>query len=111
MPIVRHVDLAKLYQLWNDHTLTRVKVSSMLGISPTHLTRLVARHKLPARPRDRNQHMNDPTPDEIAQRAAECREKHFAQRRAEPDFQGDRHARFEATRRRELAKLKAAEVA
>jgi hypothetical protein len=85
MPIVRHVDLAKLYQLWNDHTLTRVKVSSMLGISPTHLTRLVARHKLPPRPRDKNQYMNDPTPDEIAQRAAECREKHFAQRRAEPD--------------------------
>jgi len=85
MPIVRHVDLAKLYQLWNDHTLTRVKVSSMLGISPTHLTRLVARHKLPPRPRDKNQFINDPTPDEIAQRAAECRERHYAQRRAEPD--------------------------
>jgi hypothetical protein len=85
MPIVRHVDLAKLYRLWNDHTLTRVKVSAMLGISPTHLTRLVARHKLPPRPRDRNQHGNDPTPDEIAQRAAECRERHYAQRRAEPD--------------------------
>jgi hypothetical protein len=84
MPIVRHVDLPLLYQLWNDHTLTRVKVSAMLGISPTHLTRLVARHKLPPRPRDRNQHGNDPTPDEIAQRAAECRERHFAQRRAEP---------------------------
>ena len=85
MPIVRHVDLPLLYQLWNDHTLTRVKVSAMLGISPTHLTRLVARHKLPPRPRDKNQFMNDPTPDEIAQRAAECRERHFAQRRAEPD--------------------------
>jgi len=85
MPIVRHVDLPLLYQLWNDHALTRVRISEMLGISPTHLTRLVARHKLPPRPRDKNQHGNDPTPDEIAQRAAECREKHFAQRRAEPD--------------------------
>ena len=85
MPIVRHVDLARLYQLWNDHTLTRVRISEMLGISPTHLTRLVARHKLPPRPRDKNQHMNDPTPDEIAERARQCREKHFAQRRAEPD--------------------------
>jgi hypothetical protein len=85
MPIVRHVDLPTLYQLWNDHTLTRVRISEMLRISPTHLTRLVARHKLPPRPRDKNQHMNDPTPDEIAQRAAECRERHFAQRRAEPD--------------------------
>jgi len=37
------------------------------------------------RPRDKNQHGNDPTPDEIAQRAAECRERHYAQRRAEPD--------------------------
>jgi hypothetical protein len=85
MPIVRHVDLPLLYQLWNDHTLTRVRISEMLRISPTHLTRLVARHKLPPRPRDKNQHGNDPTPDEIAQRAAECRERHFAQRRAEPD--------------------------
>jgi len=85
MPIVRHVDLPLLYQLWNDHTLTRVKVSAMLGISPTHLTRLVARHKLPPRPRDRNQQTHDPTPDEIAQRAAECRERHYAQRRAEPE--------------------------
>jgi hypothetical protein len=85
MPIVRHVDLPLLYQLWNDHTLTRVRISEMLRISPTHLTRLVARHKLPPRPRDKNQQMNDPTPDEIAQRAAECRERHFAQRRAEPD--------------------------
>jgi hypothetical protein len=85
MPIVRHVDLARLYQLWNDHTLTRVKVSAMLGISPTHLTRLVARHKLPPRPRDRNQHASDPTPDEIAERARQCRERHYAQRRAEPD--------------------------
>jgi hypothetical protein len=85
MPIVRHVDLARLYQLWNDHTLTRVKVSAMLGISPTHLTRLVARHKLPPRPRDKNQQTHDPTPDEIAERARQCRERHYAQRRAEPD--------------------------
>jgi hypothetical protein len=85
MGVCKNIDLPTLYQLWNDHTLTRVRISEMLRISPTHLTRLVARHKLPPRPRDKNQHMNDPTPDEIAQRAAECRERHFAQRRAEPD--------------------------
>jgi len=85
MPIVRHVDLPLLYQLWNDHTLTRVRISEMLRISPTHLTRLVARHKLPPRPRDKNQQINDPTPDEIAERARQCRERHYAQRRAEPD--------------------------
>jgi hypothetical protein len=81
---VRHVDLARLYQLWNDHTLTRVKVSAMLGISPTHLTRLVARHKLPPRPRDRNQKTVDPTPEEIERDKAELKAKHLAERRAEP---------------------------
>jgi hypothetical protein len=84
MPIVRHVDLAKLYQFWNDHTLTRVRISEMLGISPTHLTRLVARHKLPPRPRDRNQKTVDPTPEEIERDKAELKAKHLAERRAEP---------------------------
>jgi hypothetical protein len=85
MPVVRNVDVQTLHRLWNDHTLTRVQVSAMLGISHTHLTRLVTRHKLPPRRRDYRRDVADPTPDEIAQRAAECREKHFAQRRAEPD--------------------------
>jgi hypothetical protein len=85
MGVCKNIDLPTLYQLWNDHTLTRVQVSSRLGISATHLTRLVTRHKLPPRRRDYRRDVADPTPDEIEQRAAECREKHFAQRRAEPD--------------------------
>jgi hypothetical protein len=85
MGVCKNIDLPTLYRLWNDHTLTRVQVSTMLGISATHLTRLVTRHKLPPRRRDYRRDVADPTPDEIAQRAAECREKHFAQRRAEPD--------------------------
>jgi hypothetical protein len=85
MPIVRHVDLPLLYQLWNDHTLTRVKVSAMLGISPTHLTRLVARHKLPPRPRDRNQKTVDPTPEEIERDKAALKAKHMAERRGESE--------------------------
>ena len=85
MGVCKNIDLPTLYRLWNDHTLTRVQVSTMLGISATHLTRLVTRHKLPPRRRDYRREVADPTPDEIAQRAAECREKHFAQRRAEPD--------------------------
>ena len=85
MGVCKNIHLPTLYQLWNDHTLTRVQVSSRLGISATHLTRLVTRHKLPPRRRDYRRDVADPTPYEIAQRAAECREKHFAQRRAEPD--------------------------
>lgn len=85
MGVVKNVDLPTLFKLWGDHTLTRVQVSAMLGISPTHLTRLVARHKLPPRPRDRNQKTVDPTPEEIAERARQCRERHLAERRAEPD--------------------------
>jgi len=84
MGVVKNVDLPTLYRLWNDHTLTRVRISEMLRISPTHLTRLVARHKLPPRPRDKNQQTVDPTPDEIERAKAELKAKHMAERRAEP---------------------------
>ena len=85
MKVVKPVDVPRLFALWADHTLTRVDVAHGLGLSPTQLTRLVAQYRLPPRPRDRNQQTHDPTPDEIAQLAAECRERHYAQRRAEPD--------------------------
>jgi hypothetical protein len=85
MKVVRPVDVPRLFALWADHTLTRVDVAHGLGLSPTQLTRLVAQYRLPPRPRDRNQHAGDPTPDEIAERARQCRERHYAQRRAEPD--------------------------
>ncbi len=84
MPAARPVDVPRLFALWDDHALTRVDVAHRLGVSPTQLTRLVAQYRLPPRPRDRNNNTPDPTPDQIAERARECRERHYAQRRAEP---------------------------
>lgn len=85
MGVFKHVDVPLLYQLWNDRTLTRSEIASRLKISHTFLTRLVKRHKLPPRQAEHKRHVVDPTPDEIAERARQCREKHFAERRAETD--------------------------
>lgn len=84
MGVFKHVDVPLLYQLWNDRTLTRAEIASRLGISHTFLTRLVAKHKLPPRHAEHKRNVVDPTPDEIAERARQCRERHYAQRRAEP---------------------------
>lgn len=84
MGAFKHIDVPLLYQLWNDRTLTRAEIASRLGISHTFLTRLVAKHKLPPRQAEHKRNVVDPTPDEIAERARQCREKHFAERRSEP---------------------------
>ena len=73
-----------LHRLWADESLTRAEIARELGVTAGQLTLLASRHGLPARGRQhRAFSMADPTPDEIAARAAECRERHMAQRRAE----------------------------
>jgi len=80
----KQVDVPMLFRLWEDMTLTRVEVARKLGVTENHLTRLAARYGLGRRGRQhRAFSMDDPTPDEIAERARECRERHMAQRRAE----------------------------
>jgi hypothetical protein len=80
----RQVDVPMLFRLWGDMTLTRVEVARQLGLTEGNLTRLAARYGLGPRGRQhRAFSMDDPTPDEIAERARECRERHMAQRRAE----------------------------
>jgi hypothetical protein len=78
------VDIPTLYRLWADHSLGKAEVASALQVTPQHLARLASQHKLPWRPREHKSSTVDPTPLEIEQRAAECRARHFAQRRAEP---------------------------
>lgn len=78
------IAVAQLFSLWADQTLTRAEVAHRLGISHTYLTRLIARHKLPPRAKEHKSSVVDPTPDEIAERARQCREKHYAERRSEP---------------------------
>ena len=80
------VDAARLFAVWNDESLTRAEVARELGVTAGQLTRLAGRHGLAPRGRKhRAFSMADPTPDEILSRAAECRERHYAQRRAETD--------------------------
>jgi transposase-like protein len=90
-PRERQVDVPLLFQLWADMTLTRVEVARKLGVTEGNLTRLAARHGLGRRGRQhRAFSMDDPTPEEIAQRAQECRERHMALRRAEDTLTTDR---------------------
>lgn len=85
MGAFKHVDVPLLFALWADNSLTRAEIASRLNISHTFLTRLAAKHKLPPRQSERKRNVADPTPDEIAERARQCRERHFAERRAERD--------------------------
>jgi transposase-like protein len=80
------IDAARLFALWADQSLTRAEVARELGVTAGQLTRLAGRHGLPARARKRRAFsMADPTPDEIAKRAAECRARHMEQRRNETE--------------------------
>jgi hypothetical protein len=68
------VHIPELFKLWNsDRTTTQVHQE--LGISYNQLVRLVAQHKLGKKPRVQARLAKDPTPEEIAERAAEVRRK------------------------------------
>jgi hypothetical protein len=68
------VHIPELFKLWNsDRTTTQVHQE--LGISYNQLVRLVAQHKLGKKPRAETRLATDPTPQEIAERAAEIRQK------------------------------------
>ena len=63
--------------------VAREVICKEFRISGQQLSVLKQQYKLPERPRRPAGLAPDPTPEEIAERAAECRERHMAQRRAE----------------------------
>ena len=78
---------ATLRSIWATGS-TYAEMTMFLGVSRDQITRLRDRLGLPVR-HDRSQRKKgkrhaDPTPKEIAARAAEMRAKHMAHRRAEP---------------------------
>jgi hypothetical protein len=74
----------ELFRLWANSDLTRAEVARLLGVTAGQLTKLASRHGLGPRGRQhRAFSMDDPTPEQIAERAAQCREKHMAMRRTE----------------------------
>lgn len=78
------VDVPLLFKLWADKGLTKTEIARQLGITERGLDVLAKRHKLPSRGRKhRAFSITDPTPEEIAARALECRRKHLAAKRLE----------------------------
>lgn len=76
------VDLERLEQLWRYSDLRTEDVAIELGVSPSSVRRLVARHRIGRRPPialARMREQPDPTPEEIVQRAAECRARRLTQ--------------------------------
>jgi len=70
------VDIPTLFRLWNEsaETMPVAEICRQLGgISQSHLYSLAKRHKLPGREKFYSTHEDDPTPEEIAERAAEVR--------------------------------------
>ena len=80
----RKVDVAELFRLWHSEMETP-DIALAFGVSVSTLNTLRQKHGLPKRPRVAVTLVADPTPDEIAKRARECRERHYAERRGETD--------------------------
>lgn len=78
------VERERLLELWQQG-LTLVQIGIELGCSASTVSTMVKRERMPRRPAIRKEAENDPTPAEIAERARECRERHYAQRRAEKE--------------------------
>jgi len=79
------IDVPRLFALWADATLSRDEIARLLGVGGTTLQKLAHRYALPPRKvaNSRRQSRGDPTLEEIAIRARECRERHYAEKRVE----------------------------
>ena len=89
MPQGREVEYCTLtlHQLWASGA-SYVEIAAALGCSQSYVHRLKTRHKLPNRQKGtREIFEDDPTPEQIAERAAECRA-----RRVQPEPKGERYS-------------------
>jgi len=76
------IDVPLMYRMWTEGVPSQV-IAERLGVCMSTLHALRQRHKLPQRALVRRVQPKDPTPEELESRKAECRAKHFAQRRGE----------------------------
>jgi len=75
-----------LHELWASG-VSYIEIAAALGCSQSYVHRLKTRHKLPNRQRANREIFNsDPTPEQIAERAAEC----IARREGPPEPKGER---------------------
>jgi hypothetical protein len=76
-----------LHRLWARGDSYQ-EIAAALGCSQSFVCRLKVRHKLPNRQKGtREIFEDDPTPEQIAERAAECRA-----RRVQPEPKGERYS-------------------
>ena len=78
------VDVPSLFKWWTEG-LHASEIGLRLGCSTSTVHYLRAKYALPERVRVCERENTDPTPEQIAERARECRERHYAQRRGESD--------------------------
>ena len=78
----KKVEREFLLRLWQQN-LTLIEIGLAIGCSGSTVGMLAKQHGMPPRESARKMQLPDPTPDEIAARARECRERHYAERRRE----------------------------
>ena len=78
----KKVEREVLLSLWQQN-LTLIEIGLAIGCSGSTVGMLAKQHGMPPRESARKMQLPDPTPDEIAVRARECRERHYAERRRE----------------------------
>lgn len=71
-----------LHEMWMAGASAE-EIGRRFGIAYVTVYNWAKRYKLPKRTK-RHGNPVDPTPEEIAERARECRERHLAEKRAEP---------------------------
>ena len=80
--------VARLEQLWAAGK-THVEIAAALGCATAYVAQLVTRHSLPRRrPAYHGPQEDDPTPEQIAERAAEC----LARRAGPPEPKAERYS-------------------
>ena len=78
------VDVPALFRMWTTGVAREV-ICQELGVSSQQLSVLKQQYALPDRPKKPASLAPDLTPEEIAERAAECRAKHYMERRGESE--------------------------
>ena len=83
MPRAIEYSALKLHTLWTSGA-SYAEIAAVLGCSESYVHDLKVRHKLPNRQRaTREIFENDPTPEQIQERAAEIKARHMAEMRAQ----------------------------
>lgn len=91
------IDVNELLRLWDDQTMSVRMIARLLGCSYQRMNRLRKKLGLPSREsiinyRGENRKVADPTPEEIAERAAVVKARHLAEKLAHDPFPTERPA-------------------